>query len=154
MLETARDQGHPWLHQLSFFLANRVGSLEKVSNALSEADVRICGISILDAHDHAVVRLIVDDPGKAEKVLESQDRTVCVTRVLGVVVDDKLANPIGALLDPLLRAELSVCYAYALIARPNDEAVVALLADNVDMATRVLRKADFKLISQRDLQRD
>lgn len=153
MLETARDQSHPWLQQLSFFLANRVGSLEKVTNTLADADIKICGISILDAHDHAVVRLIVDEPAKAEELLK-RERTVCSTRVLGVVLKDRDPNPVGSMLSGLLRAELNVCYAYALTARPGGNVVVALLVDDVDIAAQVLRKAEFEVISQRDLQSD
>ena len=55
MLETAREQSYPKLTQISFFLPNRVGSLQRVVHVLEQAHIAICGLSIVDAHDHAVV---------------------------------------------------------------------------------------------------
>lgn len=155
MLETARDQSHPFLMQVSFFLANKVGSLERVVHELDRAQVAIQGLSILDAHDHAVVRMIVDRPEKAETALVAKGHKVCSTRVLGVAVSAQ-PDAVSRLLNCLLRAELNVFYTYALITRhgSSDDTIVVLHPDDVDTATRVLRAAGFPMVTQRDLEND
>ena len=154
MLETAREQAFPWLQQISFFLPNRVGSLQRVVNVLGEAGVRICGLSILDAHDHAVVRMVVDKPDKAVETLGQGGRSVCTAKLLGVSVPGDDRDAVGNLLARLLRAELNVYYAYALLVRHAGEPVIALYADDTDTAAQVLRAGNFALVAQRDLVSD
>ena len=48
--------------QLSIFLKNRPGTLSGVCAHLSEAGINILGFSVSDTIDHAVVRIIVDEP--------------------------------------------------------------------------------------------
>jgi hypothetical protein len=153
MLETARDQAFPRIQQISFFLPNRVGSLQRVVHVLDEADVRICGLTILDAHDHAVVRIVVDNPDKAIQMLGQGGRAICTTSLLAVVVDSD-RDPVSKLLGRLTCAELNVFYAYTLLVRHGQRAIMALHADDLAGATKVLRDGGFELIDQRDLERD
>ncbi len=153
MFEVAQDQAFPRIQQISFFLPNKVGSLQRVVHVLEEADVRICGMSILDAHDHAVVRMIVDRPQKAIDTLGSGGRAVCTSELLAVAVPDS-RDAVSALFGRLLRAELNVYYAYALLARHNDHAIVALHTDDIAGAAEVLRAGNFDLVEHRDLDPD
>ena len=152
MLETARDQASPKIQQISFFLPNRVGSLQRVINVLDEAEVRVCGLSILDAHDHAVVRLVVDRPAKAIEKIGAGGRSVCSTELLGVALPHGDQNGISKLLRGLLRAELNVYYAYGLLVRHGLASIVVLHIDDLDTAATVLRSSGFDLVEQNDLE--
>ena len=55
--------------QLSLFLKNKPGTLSKVCEALARSKINIYAISISDAVDHAVVRIVVSDPQKALHLL-------------------------------------------------------------------------------------
>ena len=59
MFETTEDQTHQRLKQLSVFLENRLGVLLGVTKVLEVQQVNICAVSIVDAADHAVVRMVV-----------------------------------------------------------------------------------------------
>jgi hypothetical protein len=152
MLETARDQASPRIHQLSFFLPMRVGSLQQVVTALDAKQIRICGLSILDAHDHAVVRMVVDKPGKAVRTLEENGRITCTNLLLGIAVPEREPTVVNRLLGRLLCAELNVHYAYALLVRHKDAPIVALSADDLDSAAEVVRNGGFELVEQNDLE--
>lgn len=152
MLETARDQATPKIHQISFFLPNKVGSLQRVINVLEEADVRVCGLSILDAHDHAVVRMIVDRPTKATERIGAGGRSVCSTDLLGVALPDGDPNGVSKLLAGLLKAELNVYYAYGLLVRHGTASIMVLHIDDLDTGAAVLRSSGFELIEQNDLE--
>ena len=123
MLETARDQAYPKITQIAFFLPNRVGSLQRVAHVLDESAVRICGMSILDSHDHAVVRIVVDNPDKAIDTLGAGGRATCTTQLLAVAVPDE-PDAVSRLLGRLLRAELNVYYAYALLVRHGSDTLL------------------------------
>ena len=151
MVEIAHDQTFPWVEQISVFLPNKVGSLERIVTLLDREQIRVCGFSILDSHDHAVVRLVVDRPPQALIALKGQGRTPVTANLLAV------ALPVGSavivdILHRLLRAELNVHYAYSLLVRHGEKAIVVLHADNLEEAAATLRRGGFELISQKDLE--
>ena len=55
--------------QLALFLENKPGTLSKVCHVLAAAKINLYAISVSDAVDHAVVRMIVNDPNKALHLL-------------------------------------------------------------------------------------
>ncbi len=154
MLETAREQSFPKLTQISFFLPNRVGSLQRVVYVLEQAQIKICALSILDAHDHAVVRMVVDQPNKAIETMGTGGRQVCTTQLLGVALPGDAEHGVSQLLATLVRAELNVMYIYTMLVRLRDMPVLAVHVDNLNEAMAVVRRAGFELVEQEDLGKE
>ncbi len=154
MLETAREQSFPKLTQISFFLPNRVGSLQRVVYVLEQAQIKICALSILDAHDHAVVRMVVDQPNKAIETMGTGGRQVCTTQLLGVALPGDSEHGVSQLLATLVRAELNVMYIYTMLVRLRDMPVLAVHVDNLNEAMTVVRRAGFELVEQEDLGKE
>jgi hypothetical protein len=97
--------------QLSIFLENKPGVLAEVCKTLGAHDINIRGLSVSDTVDHAVVRLVVDDPQKAIHILGEHGALVVETDVLAV----KMANEPGELARlaaGLARANVNIEYAY------------------------------------------
>lgn len=55
--------------QLAVFLENKPGALLRVTEDLAKNSINILAISVSDTVDHAVVRLVVDEPNKALHLL-------------------------------------------------------------------------------------
>ena len=55
--------------QISVFLENKSGRLLELTRCLGEAGVNIRALCVADTSDFGVVRLIVNDPDRAQKVL-------------------------------------------------------------------------------------
>ncbi|NLD88390.1 MAG: ACT domain-containing protein, partial [Clostridiales bacterium] len=58
------------VNQISVFVENKRGSLAEVTGVLSAANIDIRAFSIADTTDFGILRIIVNDPIKAEKVLK------------------------------------------------------------------------------------
>lgn len=151
MQETAKGRIEPRLRQVSFFLPNRLGALRRAVQVLEENDVRIGGISVLEAADHAVVRLVVDRPDGAFDLLTAAGYGGCITEILGVALPPGPRFGIQRVLSVLLGAEVSLMYLYGLILQDRGHPLLALQADDLDMAVRVLRRNGFRLVGQDDL---
>jgi hypothetical protein len=150
-LETATGVLDPRIRQVSFFLPNRLGALRRALDLLAAKDIRIGGLSILEAADHAVVRLVVDRPEEAFTTLSGEGYGGCVTEVLGVVL---LAGPrfgILRVLSLLLSAEVSVQYAYGLIVQSDGRPLLALQVDDLGLAARVLGRNGFTVTGHEQL---
>jgi len=152
--KVANDQAFPTVEQLSYFLPNRVGALQRIVGALRDQKIEICAVAIRDAHDHAVVRMLVDLPGKAREILTHEGTQVLSTPVLGVTLSYEGGHGIADVLGALLRAELNVHYCYAMISRNQGRPILAVHVDDPTTATQTLRRAGVDLIDQRDLEKD
>ncbi|MCB9898920.1 MAG: acetolactate synthase [Planctomycetes bacterium] len=141
----------PLIKQLSIFLPNRVGALLAVTRCLDAYAIRICALSILDAADHAVLRIIVDHPGLAQEALSTEGYAVFESDVLGVVLPAADSGGIKAVLSALLLAELNVHYVYSLIAMSTGTPIVAISVEDSDSAAQVLESKGLELIGQAEL---
>jgi hypothetical protein len=125
------------VEQISVFLENKAGRLAEVTAILSEASVNIRALSVADTTDFGVLRLIVDDNAKAEKVLKDNGFSVGKTNVVAVEVEDKPGG-LNKILDILTRGGLNVEYMYSLVTQRNGNAVMVFRFDNTDEAIKLL----------------
>jgi hypothetical protein len=151
MPSTAKDHLDARLRQVSLFLPNRLGALRRAIDVLERADVRIAGISVLEAADHAVVRLVVDRPDTAIESLTKAEYGAASSDVLGVSLPAGPRFGMQRVLSVLLSAEVSLMYAYGLILSDDGRPILALRADDLDLAARVLVRGGFRVLGQDDL---
>jgi hypothetical protein len=124
--------------QLAVFLDNRPGTLARTCQALAQARINILALSILDAMDHAVVRMVVDKPKEAEGVLSELHTMVQRRDVIFMDVSNEVGS-LATIAERLASAGINIEYAYctgsssqsgqALVLRTNDlEATINALS--------------------------
>ncbi|HEX8342802.1 MAG TPA: hypothetical protein VF624_18000 [Tepidisphaeraceae bacterium] len=150
--ETAHGSGFEAtrVRQFTVFLENRVGRLMALLRALEEAEQRLYALAIEESADAALVRLIVSDPDHAKPFLKSKGFSLSVTEVLCVVMPRDMKNPLQAVCQCLLSAELNLHYTYPMIQGPTGPAIV-IYADDATFAARQLHKHRFQILSEADL---
>ncbi len=97
--------------QLSIFLENRPGVLAEMCEALAADDINIRAISVSDTVDHAVVRMVVDEPAKAIHLLGERGLLVVDTDVLAVEFDNE-PGTFARATRKLAAAGVNIEYAY------------------------------------------
>jgi hypothetical protein len=102
--------------QFSVFTANRLGRLYDLVQQLASQQVHVLGLTVLDTTDSAIIRVVVDDPDKARRLLHGLDS---LSQSELVVVEVDSATELGRLMTALLEAELNVNYLYSFIPHPN-----------------------------------
>ena len=152
MYEVVEDQESRRIKQLSIFLPNRLGALLPVIRLMERHDIHINAMSIVDAADHAVVRIIVDRPVLALQALEEGGYGVCETDLLGVALPSGSDASIRSVLSTMLMAELNVFYVYSLITYTDNKPVLALYAEDLDTASKFLVQKGLELIGQDELR--
>ncbi len=136
--------------QISIFLENKAGRLAGVTGTLSEAGVNIRALSMADTSDFGVLRLIVDDNGKAKLALKEKGFTVGTTDVLAVEVPDQPGG-LHNILELLRNSDVNVEYMYAFVQQSGNNAVMIFRFDNIDDAAKLLSKSGVRVISGKDL---
>src|SRR5437016_13293738 len=121
--QTATSPNDP-VRQFSVFAENRLGRLFELTALLKDNNVHIMGITVIDTTDSAIVRLVVDDPDKARRLLDAQGFAFTESDLL--VVEVAGATALGGLMSALLEAELNINYLYSFILQPQAKSMLAL----------------------------
>jgi hypothetical protein len=125
--------------QLSIFLKNRPGTLADVCQHLKDEDINILGFSVSDTVDHAVVRLVVDEPMRATHMLGNAGVLVVENEVVVL----KLKNSPGQLADlgmQLAENGVNIDYAYGGIMSDHAAGVLYIRVSDTQKAFDILSK--------------
>lgn len=124
--------------QLSLFLENKPGTLANVCQALADAKVNILAISVSDAVDHAVVRMVVNDPHKALHLLGDHGVLVVERDVL-LLEGRSRPGELATIAKTLAKHKVNIEYAYSATLPDADRGAMVLRVDNLVKARRILR---------------
>ncbi len=136
--------------QLSVFVENKKGRLSAILNLLAENDVDLSALSLADTTEFGVLRLIVNKPELAKKILNESGVIVKITDVLAVVLDDA---PGGAakIIDTLYKNDVSIEYMYAFDTKLTGKAIMVAKTENVKAVNDLLIQNGFEDPSAEDI---
>jgi hypothetical protein len=126
--------------QLSVFFENKPGRLANVLSALAREKVNLVALSVMDSHEHSVLRVVPDDLAKTRQVMKGLK--IQVTEADVVVVE--LRHQPGALAHvcELLAAEhVNIDYAYCSAGGRNGKTIGVFKVSNVEKSMRVLNNS-------------
>jgi hypothetical protein len=149
-LETASGSDFPLCRQLSVFVENRLGQLLRLTRLFESAEVGILAVSVADATDCAIVRLLVNDPDTAHEMLSNANFAVSENELLVVELPPGKRG-IQSICEALIAGEVNMNYIYPLLPRDNYGACTAIQVDNLPQAATVLASRKFRLLDQSDL---
>jgi hypothetical protein len=136
--------------QISVFLENKSGRLAKVTKVLGENGINIRALSIADTTDFGILRLIVNDPDKAWKVLKDNEFTVSETEIIAVQVPDKPGG-LAEILETLEKGKINIEYMYAFVGKTGENAVVVFRVEDIDRAISHLQTERVKLLTGKEI---
>lgn len=138
------------IKQLSIFIENKSGTLIKVLDLLSKANIQIIASTIADTKDYGIYRVLCSDPSEAFVILKENGINVQLADVMAITIDDvpgRAAKAISA----LSNAGVNILYMYSflwqgrgvLVMRMNESAKAAEVISENEMDQ--LSETDFKI---------
>jgi hypothetical protein len=123
--------------QISVFLQSKPGRLANVLSALEREKVNVNGLTMMDSHEHNVLRLVTSDVLKTIQVLRALGIPYAETEVLVV----ELRNQPGALAhvcEQLAAEHIHIDYCYVSANGRNGKTAGVFKVSNSEKAMRVL----------------
>jgi len=143
------------IQQVSVFLDNRPGSLSELITYLDRFQIKIFALSIADAGEFGLIRMITEDAGRVTKILEDADfnlakskRNIEVTVILTTEKDkvSKIAKILGD-------NDLNIDYAYSSAVRIDGKFALVLRVDDLDRAERILEENGITILSLDEIKK-
>jgi hypothetical protein len=141
--------------QVSVYLDNRPGSLSEAMAQLDKNQIKVFALSIADAGEFGLVRMITEDPEKSTRVLEDVDYNLAKSRknteVTAVFIGEE--NKISKITKILADGSINIEYAYSSAVHANGKIALILRASDIENAERILKANGITVLSLAEIKK-
>ena len=120
-------------------MENKPGRLSGICNTLAEASINIFAMSVHDTVDHAIVRLVVDNPTKALIILEEEGVYIVTQDVVVLEIENK-PGIISTIAKKLFHADINIEYAYCTATKNQEFGCVVLKTKDAEQTLEILEE--------------
>lgn len=138
------------IRQLSVFIDNRLASLSEMARLLADRNINLRAFSLSESRDFGTVRIIVADVEACCVALKAAGYHFIEADVLAVEVADRPGG-MADVLECIASEHINVEYAYAMIEKRGESAVIILRVDNSGKAVMALLKKNIRLLAGEDI---
>ena len=136
------------IKQISVFMENKPGTLEEMTDVLAKNNIDMRAISVAEAEDFGIARLIVDDVYETATVLKDAGFVNKLSEVLAVEIPD-IPGGLNKVLKTLSAAQVNLEYMYAFLGGKDvDKAFLIMKVVHIDRAESTLKIGGFNLVDQ------
>ncbi len=140
--------------QVSVFLDNKPGSLSEAMGYLDSHQIKIFALSIAEAGEFGLVRMVVEDSLKASKVLEDADFNLAKSRkhteASVILINQK--DTISKISKILGDSRLNIEYAYSSAVHMDGKFALVLGSSDAFKADEVLKANGIEILSLEDMK--
>jgi hypothetical protein len=141
--------------QVSVYLDNRPGSLSEAMAQLDRNQIKVFALSIADAGEYGLVRMVTEDPAKATTVLEDADYNLAKSRkntevtAVFITEEDKISKITKILAD----GKINIEYAYSSAVHVDGKIALILRASDVENAEKILKANGITVLSLAEIRK-
>ena len=136
--------------QISIFVENKPGKLAELTEYLNQSSIDMRALSIAEAQDFGIVRIIVDDAYKTSCVLKEAGYVASITPVVAIEMPDEPGS-LFRILKILGDGGVNLEYMYAFLTRKQSTAYMVLRVEDNEKAIEILSKNEIHTICQEAL---
>ena len=141
--------------QVGVFLDNRPGSLSELMSHLEKANIRIFALSIAEAGEFGVVRMITEKPEAAAHLLEDAEFNLAKakknTEVTAILITKE--NTISKITRIIGEHSLNIEYAYSSAVHYDDKFALILRLSEAEKAEKALKDNNIAVLSLEDIKK-
>lgn len=135
------------IKQLSIFVENKTGELTDITTLLSNYDISILSINLVDSGDFGLFRIIVQDDKKAKEILDEAGFSLKVTDVFAIAIDNHVGS-FNEVVSLLSKNDINVLYTYTASNTQKGAFIFRVDLNDFDRAIKILKKAEIKLLKE------
>jgi hypothetical protein len=143
------------IKQVSVFLDNRPGALSEVIEHVDKFQMKIFALSIADAGEFGLVRMITEDPERAAKDLEDADFILAKskknTEVIAILITE--SGTVSEIAKMLGDKDLNIEYAYSSAVLIDGKLAVVLRVNDLNKAEKILRENNISILSLDEIKK-
>jgi hypothetical protein len=124
--------------QVSVWLDSSPGQIARVARALAKARINITAFTSYGSGSEIPIRMLVNSPSRARKVLLDLDLRVTEEDVLRLTLQDK-PGTLAEIAERLAQARIKIDYSYSTVAKGTKKSDLILAVSDVVGAAKALK---------------
>ena len=136
------------VNQVSVFLENQPGTLNKLTEVLAANKINIRALSLAETSEFGIVRMLVNDVFEATTVLKENNFVATHTTVLAYAITDE-AGDLNNLLRHFTEANVNIEYMYAFAGKTS--AYMIFRVNDTKKAEAILKSKGLKSLTQEEI---
>ena len=140
-----------YVKQISVFIENTPGRLADFTKLLGEHHIDLVSLSIADTTHFGILRGIVADYERAERLISEAGYTVRLTDVLAASVPDEPGG-LAKVLGMLSEIGISIEYLYSFVRNAGKNALIIFRVEELVRAAQVLTDNGVRLLTQEEVR--
>ena len=140
------------VNQLSAFIENKAGRLAEIAETLAANNIDLSAVSLADSADYGVIRMLVNDPERAAKVLRDSGVICKIAKVLAVAMEDAPGG-FARVLHLLKNQSHEIKYMYACISRHAEKALMIFSVEDVAGAEALIAGTSAGQVDPKEIYR-
>lgn len=137
------------IKQLSIFIENKGGTLIKVLDLLSKANIQIIASTVADTQDYGIYRVLCNAPAKAYLLLKEEGINVQLADVIALSIDDEPGRAAQAV-KTISDAGVSISYMYSFLWK--GKGVLVFRANPSEKATEIIMLKKMAFLTEEDFK--
>jgi hypothetical protein len=137
-------------HQISVFVENKPGRIERVTEILMKADVNIRAITVTGTFEYGVIKLLVDKPDAAHRALSAQGISVHKREIIAILMDDRPGG-LNRIAKVFGRKKINIDDAYGFVIQDKKKAVLVIDVGKIQEAETVLKEEGLTVLSDEEI---
>lgn len=136
------------VNQLSIFIQNKAGTLEKVLRLFKHSQIQIVTTTLADTQDFGIFRVICTEPQRAFLVLKEAGITATLTEVQAISLDNTPGQAADAL-EIFAAADIEISYLYSFLLK--NRGVLIFKTDNQAQSDKIIAEHSLTTLNDKDL---
>ncbi|MGQ9693581.1 MAG: ACT domain-containing protein [Thermodesulfobacteriota bacterium] len=137
-------------HQISVFVENKPGRIERVAEIMAKANVNIRAITFSGTYEYGVMKLLVDKPDVAMEALRAQGISANKREILALLMDDRpgglyrVAKIFG-------QRKINIEDAYGFVIEDKKRAVLVVDVEKIKEAEKILKEEGILTLTDEEI---
>jgi hypothetical protein len=137
-------------HQISVFVENKPGRLERVTEILAKAEVNIRAFTVSGTYEYGVMKFLVDQPDRALEALRSHGISAHKREIIAALMEDRpgglyrIARIFG-------QRRINIEDAYGFVIEDKKQAVLVIDVEKIGEAKKVLEEERVAMLKDEEI---
>lgn len=136
--------------QITVFVENKPGRLTGITQILAENDINIRAIVVNDRDQFGIIKVLTDNPQKANHALSTSGYACALKKVLPIAVEDRPGG-LFRLTQQLSERGINIIDSYGFVIEPRKEAVLCVEVKDYDGTKSALESKGYRILESSEL---
>ncbi len=137
-------------HQISVFVENKPGRIERVTEVIAKANVNIRAFTVMGTYEYGVMKFLVDKPDIALEALKAQGISAHKREIIALLMDDRPGG-LHRLAKIFGQKKINIEDAYGFVIEDKKRAVMVVDVGRVSEAETILREEGIPTLSDEEI---